>query len=156
VTTAQRAPVSSSLISIKAPFFEYCSVPSKSVKISGFQVAEYDETHAHLDLIASHCLTPDFLHCINLTTPQFTQHPGPSILTHASADPITLHSFPITHVSHVLTIHTPIKRPSTPTIFLLYHHGGMLRVLSSGSRGPTCMHLAVKGLRGCRWYKRDV
>jgi hypothetical protein len=58
----------------------------------------------------------------NFATPQFTQRPDASILTDVSAGPITLPSFPVMPVSHVLTIHLLIKSPSTLTLLLLYRH----------------------------------
>jgi hypothetical protein len=57
---------------------------------------------------------------LNLITPQFTQRPDPSILTAASADPITHPSYLITHVFRMLELHPLIKPPSMLTIFSPY------------------------------------
>lgn len=102
---------------------------SGSITIKNFQ--EFSRFHRH-SFISPSLYVDLYLIDHNLITPQPTQPLGFPILPTASADPITYLSFPITHASHVLTIHITIKPPSTLTMLPSTTTGGCSERQGSG------------------------
>lgn len=103
----------------------------KSGSITIKNIQEFSRFHRHL-FISSSLYVDLYLIDHNLITPQPTQPLGFPILPTASADPITYLSFPITHASHVLTIHITIKPPSTLTMLPSTTTGGCSERQGSG------------------------